>query len=276
MYSRLHLYKKELIDASAELGVEMIPVSYPWVEFDRNYRHYFMPNELERDALYMRLEPGYSPIMHYLSDKYVSYQWMKEITDNAPQSFPLLNIPKTSNELYINISNYSNQWPTLVIKPNGKMKGQSVFMLKADSLEKAMAALRITQTDQMPPILASHGIDRLLDPLFGLRKEALYQEFVPPALKDGKAGRIRLNVFANPLESFSLSDYYMWTVFETPKKCPEGLLKDARPYIVNWAFSGKKAQFAELTNEERELTDPAIPQVCRLIQTGLGNKFIFA
>ena len=274
LYSRLHLYKKELIDASAELGIEMVPVSYPWVEFDGNHKHYFMPDELERDTLYMRLEPGYSPIMHYLSDKYASYQWLKEITDKNPQFYPYINIPETSNEFRINVNNYSDKWPTLVIKPNGKLQGQSVFMLKADSAEKAMAALHISRKDQKPSILYSKGFEKVVDKLFGLNNTVLFQDFVPPSLKYGKAGRVRLNVFANPLESFSLSDYYMWTVYNAPGHCPEGLLKDASPYIVNWAYSGKKAQFAELTDEERELTDPAIPQVCRLVQAGLQNKFI--
>jgi hypothetical protein len=275
MYSRLHLYKKELLEASSELGIEMIPVSYPWVEFDKNHKHYFMPDELERDTLYMRLEPGYSPIMHYLSDKYVSYQWLKEITAKDPQSFQFINIPETSNKFRINANHYSAKWPTLVIKPSGKMQGKSVFMLKADSAEKALAALNITRKDQRPPVLYSKGFEKVMDRLFGYNKTVLYQDFVPPALKDGRAGRIRLNVFANPLASFSLSDYYMWTVFKAPEQCPEGLLKDPKPYIVNWAFSGKKARFMELTKEERELSDPAIPQVCRLIQAGLERKFIY-
>ncbi len=275
MYSRLHLYKKELIEASTELGIEMIPVSYPWVEFDNNHRHYFMPDQLERDSLYMRLEPGYIPIMHFLSDKYVSYLWLKEITARDPQSYPLISIPETSNEFRINVNNYSAKWPTLVIKPSGKMQGQSVFMVKADSAEKAMAELHITRKEQVPPVVRSKGFARVMDGLFDYNKTILYQDFVAPTLKDGKAGRIRLNVFASPLESLSLSDYYMWTVYDVPEKCPEGLLKDASPYIVNWAYSGKKAQFEELTKEERELTDPAIPQVCRLIQTGLESKFFF-
>lgn len=274
MYSRLHLYRKELLDASSELGVEMVPVSYPWVEFDRNYRHYFMPEQLERDCLYLRLEPGYCPIMHYLSDKYVSYLWLKQITAQAPQAYSLINIPETSNRFRINTQYNSEQWPNLVIKPSGKMKGQSVFMLKADSEEKAMAALQITHPDQMPPMLTPRGIDRLVDPLFGSRKTVIYQDFVPPTVKEGKAGRIRLNVFANPLKSFSLSDYYMWTVFDVPEQCPDGLLKNANPYVVNWASSGKKTRFAELTSAERELTDPAVPQVCGLIQAGLERKFI--
>lgn len=273
MYSRLHLYKKELIDASAELGVEMVPVTYPWVEFDHNYRRYFMPDELERDTLYMRLEPGYSPIMHYLSDKYVAYRWLKEIIAKDPRAYDAISIPETSHEFRIDPDNYCEKWPTLVIKPNGKMKGQSVFMLKAASMERGMEALRISRTDQKPPMLASRGLDRLMDPLFGQRSSVLFQDFVPPALKDGKAGRIRLNVFANPLESFSLSDYYMWTVFTAPAICPEGLLEDPRPYIVNWAFSGKKAQFLELTAEERKQIEPAVPQVCQLIQKGLEGKF---
>jgi hypothetical protein len=274
MYNRLHLYKKELIEASAELDVEMIPVSYPWVELDKNRKHYFMPEQLERDSLYMRLEPGYSPIMHYLSDKNAANHWLKKIVDGNPQAYSLIDIPETSNEFHINPANYSERWPTLVIKPNGKMQGRSVFMLKADCPVKAMQALQISRKEQMPPILRSKGLDRAIDKLFGLNNKAIYQDFVPPALKDGKAGRIRLNVFATPLESMALSDYYMWTVFDAPRKCPDGLLKDARPYIVNWAFSGKKAQFAELTAPERELTDPAIPQVCRLIQAGLQGKFI--
>jgi hypothetical protein len=223
----------------------------------------------------MRLEPGYSPIMHYLSDKYVSYQWLKEITAKDPQSFQFINIPETSNKFRINANHYSAKWPTLVIKPSGKMQGKSVFMLKADSAEKALAALNITRKDQRPPVLYSKGFEKVMDRLFGYNKTVLYQDFVPPALKDGRAGRIRLNVFANPLASFSLSDYYMWTVFKAPEQCPEGLLKDPKPYIVNWAFSGKKARFMELTKEERELSDPAIPQVCRLIQAGLERKFIY-
>jgi len=212
--------------------------------------------------------------MHYLSDKYVSYLWLKQITAQAPQAYSLINIPETSNRFRINTQYNSEQWPNLVIKPSGKMKGQSVFMLKADSEEKAMAALQITHPDQMPPMLTPRGIDRLVDPLFGSRKTVIYQDFVPPTVKEGKAGRIRLNVFANPLKSFSLSDYYMWTVFDVPEQCPDGLLKNANPYVVNWASSGKKTRFAELTSAERELTDPAVPQVCGLIQAGLERKFI--
>jgi len=275
MYNRLHLYKKELTDASAELGIEMTPISYPWVEFDKNHKHFFMPDRLEKDTLYMRLEPGYSPIMQYLSDKYNSYQWLKEITSKDPSSFHLINIPESGNTFRINLHNYSEKWPTLVIKLSGKMQGQSLFMLKADSEEKAMVALNISRKDEKPPFLSAKGTEKIVDRLFGQDKTVIYQDFVPPALKGDKAGRIRINVFASPLESFSLSDYYMWTVFETPERCPDGLLKDPKPYIVNWAFSGKKAQFFELTKQEREITDPAIPQICRLIQQGLERKFIF-
>ena len=137
-----------------------------------------------------------------------------------------------------------------------------------------MEALNIKMKDEMLAFLSAKGIEKFVDRLFGLDKTVIYQDFVPPALKNDKASRIRINVFANPLESFSLSDYYMWTVFEAPDKCPDGLLQDPRPYIVNWAFSGKKAQFHELTKEEREVTDKAIPQICHLIQAGLERKFI--
>jgi hypothetical protein len=275
MYNRLHLYRKEILDASAEFNLEMIPVSFPWVEFDNNnYRNYFMPEVLEHDTLYMRLEPGYSPIMHYISDKFVSYKWLHETVSQNPSDFTLINIPETDNSFRINSENYSEKWPGLVIKLSGKMQGQAVFMLKADSEEKAMKALNIQHKGEMPPIFKSTFSEIIVDKLFGNDKTVIYQDFVQPALKDGKAGRIRLNVFANPLESFSLSDYYMWTVFEAPDHCPDGLLADPRPYIVNWAFSGKKAQFAELTASERSVTDPAIPQICRLIQLGLESKFI--
>jgi hypothetical protein len=275
MYSRLHLYRKEILDASAEFNLEMIPVSFPWVEFDKkNYRSYFMPEALERDTLYMRLEPGYSPIMHYISDKFVSYKWLKETVSQNPSEYAQVNIPEATNSFSINVENYSEKWPSLVVKLSGKMQGQAVFMLKADSEEKGMKALNIQHKEQMPPIFKSTFSEIIVDKLFGNDKTVIYQDFVQPSLKDGKAGRIRLNVFANPMQSFSLSDYYMWTVFEAPDKCPDGLLADPRPYIVNWAFSGKKAQFAELTASEREITDPAIPQICKLIQEGLGSKFI--
>ena len=274
MYSRLHLYKTEIENAAAEYGVDLIPVSYPWVEFDQHHSHYFMPDQLERDTLYMRLEPGYSPIMHYLTDKYVSCKWLKSIAESDHNSFSLVNIPTAANTFRINTAGYSMKWPNLVIKLSGKMQGRSIFMVKADSEEKAMAALAISQKDQMPSIFAATGTEKIVDRLFGYDTTVVYQDFVQPSLKDGKAGRIRLNVFTSPLTSFSLSDYYMWTVFSAPEKCPEGLLSDPQPYIVNWAFSGKRAEFAELSREERYLTDAAIPQICRLIQLGLGKKFI--
>ncbi len=275
MYSRLHLYKKEILDASKEFGIEMIPVSYPWVEFDReNYKHYFMPDKLEKDTLYMRLEPGYSPIMLYLSDKYISYKWLLEEFKKTPNQYTNINIPKTTNSLRINKENYSEKWPTTVVKLSGKMQGQAIFMLKAKSDEEAMEYLQIKDKNEIPPIFKASFSEKIVDKLFGQDKTVIYQDFAQPALKNGKAGRVRTNIFANPLESFSLSDYYMWTAFDTQDKCPDGLLSDPKPYIVNWAFSGKLAQFVELTPEERELTDKATPQLCKIIQRGLENKFI--
>ncbi len=273
MYSRLHLYKKELLEASAEFGLEMIPVAYPWVEFDENYKHYFMPDKLEPDTLYMRLEPGYSPLMYYISDKFVSYKWLRHIVNQFPNKYNLINVPETDNTFRINVDNYSEKWPNLVVKLSGKMQGQAVFMLKADSEEKAMEALKIKSKNEIPPLFKAPFTEKIVDKLFGQDKTVVYQDFAPPSLRDGKAGRIRINVFANPLESFSLSDYYMWTVFNAPDKCPDGLLINPEPYIVNWKFSGKKAQFVELTDKERELTDAATPQICNLIQNGLENKF---
>ena len=274
MYSRLHLYRQEILEASQEFGIEMIPVSYPWVEFDKNqYKHYFMPDVLERDTLYMRLEPGYSPIMQYISDKYVSYKWLNDIVNSNPEEYPLINIPKTTNYLRINSKNYSEKWPTTVIKLSGKMQGQAIFMLKAQTEQKAMEALNIQDVNQMPPGFKAGFSEKIVDKLFGQDKTVIYQDFAPPSIKEGMAGRVRINIFANPLESFSLSDYYMWTVYKAPDICPDGLLKKPEPYIVNWKFSGKKAKFVELTSFERNLTDAATPQICRLIQKGLESKF---
>lgn len=275
MYSRLHLYKQEILDASKEFGVEMIPVSYPWVEFDSEYyKHYFMPDKLEKDTLYMRLEPGYSPIMLYLSDKYISYNWLMDEYSKNPELYTHINIPTTTNSLRINKANYSEKWPTTVVKLSGKMQGQAVFMLKAKSDEDAMEHLNIKSKDEIPPMFKAGLSEKIVDKLFGQDKTVIYQDFAQPSLKDGKAGRVRVNIFANPLESFSLSDYYMWTAFGTPDTCPEGLLTDPKPYIVNWAYSGKLAQFKELTPEERELTDAATPQLCKIVQKGLEKKFI--
>ena len=274
MYSRLHLYKKEFIDASAEFGIEMIPVSYPWVEFDKKkYKHYFMPDTLEKDTLYMRIEPGYSPIMHYLSDKYVSYKWLRREFENYPEKYSLINIPETSNYARVNKSNNSDKWPDTVIKLSGKMQGQAIFMLKADTEEKLLQALNIKNKYEMPSLFKASFTEKIVDKLFGYDQTVIYQDFVQPALKDGIAGRIRINVFANPLKSFSISDYYMWTVFEIPDICPKGLIDNPKPYVVNWAFSGKQAQFAELTVAERDFLDPAIPQICQIIQNGMERKF---
>jgi len=275
MYSRLHLYHKEILDASKEFNLEMIPVSYPWVEFDKyTYKHYYMPKELEPETLYMRLEPGYSPIMHYLSDKYVSYKWLNDVFSDNPNDFSLINIPKTTNYLRINSDNYNEKWPTTVIKQSGKMQGLGIFMLKAKSDLEAMKYLNISSKEQSPPIFKAGFTEKITDTLFGSDKTVIYQDFVPPALNNEMAGRIRINVFANPLESFSLSDYYMWTVFKSPERCPDGLLEHPEPYIVNWKYSGKKAEFKELTSEERKATDAATPQICQLIQRGLEKKFI--
>ncbi|MDA3886298.1 MAG: hypothetical protein PF638_11955 [Candidatus Delongbacteria bacterium] len=275
MYSRLHLYRKEIIEASAEFKVKMIPISYPWVEFDKqSYNRHFMPDTLERDTVYMRLEPGYSPIMHYLSDKYVSYKWLSKIYTQSPEEYSLLNIPKTTNYLSIDKSNYSEKWPNTVIKLSGKMQGLAVAMLKAESEEKALIELKIKNRNEVPMIFKSTLVDKVVDKLFGNTKTVIYQDFVKPTIKNDRAGRIRLNIFSNPLKTISLSDYYMWTVFKTPDICLDGLLVDPSPYIVNWAFSGQKAQFSELTSSERQLTDPAIPQICQLVQKGLEQKFI--
>ncbi len=275
MYSRLHLYRQEILDASEEFGLEMIPVSYPWVEFDKeNYKHYFMPDTLEKDTLYMRLEPGYSPIMLYLSDKYISSEWMtKEISEN-PEAYSLINVPAAGKAPNIDPSDYDEQWPNLVVKLSGKGQGKAILMAHAKDNNQALAALNINSPQEISPHFSSSFTDKIVEKLFGTGSTVLYQDFVKPKLKDGKAGRIRINVFATPLESISLSDYYMWTVFDMPKKCPEGLIKDPRPYIVNWAFSGRKAQFEELTLEERKLTDAASPQICNLVQRGLEAKFM--
>ncbi len=276
MYSRLHLYRDEINSASKEFNIEMVPVSYPWVEFDKeNYKKYFMPDKLENDTLYMRLEPGYSPIMQYISDKYHSFNWLNKTFLKNPDEYSLVNIPKTTNYLNINSENYNEKWPSTVIKLSGKMQGQAIFMLKAKNELDAMAYLNIDNKNQMPSLFTASFSEKIVDKLFGQDKTVIYQDFVPPAIKDNLAGRIRLNVFANPLESFSLSDYYMWTVFKTPEKCQDGLLSKPEPYIVNWKYSGKQAKFVELTNEERVLTDLASPQICKLIQNGLSDKFIY-
>jgi hypothetical protein len=275
MYSRLHLYKKEILEASKEFGLEMIPVSYPWVEFDKkNYPNYFMPNELEEDTLYMRLEPGYSPIMQYISDKFISYKWLNDIVQSSPEEYSYVNVPKTTVFLQINPETYTGKWPTTVVKLSGKMQGQAICMLNVKTEEEAYNALNIKDKYEIPPIFKAGFAEKIIDKLFGYDKTVIYQDFVAPALRNNMAGRVRINVFANPLESFSMSDYYMWTVFETPESCPEGLIQQPEPYIVNWKYSGEKAIFLELTPEERILTDLATPQICSLIQKGLEQKFI--
>ncbi len=107
---------------------------------------------------------------------------------------------------------------------------------------------------RIPAIFDVGGLERLKD-RFLPRLQAIYQPYVVPEVREGRARKIRVHVFISPLINSFLSAHCALSRKALPDHLPYGLIdhKQRHAFVVNFSDAGGYRR-AELEVEE-ELKD---------------------
>jgi hypothetical protein len=138
-------------------------------------------------------------------------------------------------------------FPNLVYKFPERDQGQGVIFMKVPSLERARAIL--DDRVAMNRVSVANIWTKLRYRLNMEEQAGVFQAYVPSTLLEGRRLAItRAHVLATPVGITFLSAHRIVSNVPVPESLPEGVVQDARPYIVNYVLDSEHA----LTPPEEE------------------------
>ena len=131
-------------------------------------------------------------------------------------------------------------FPNLVCKFPERDQGQGVVFMKVPSLARATAILADVAE------MNRHSVANIWTKLrlrFKLEDQtSIFQTYIPSSLAEGRRLSIaRAQVLATPIGVEYLSAHRVVSNLPTPETLAEGLVHDARPYIVNYSLDSRHA-----------------------------------
>jgi hypothetical protein len=149
-------------------------------------------------------------------------------------------------------------FPNLVCKFPERDQGQGVVFMKVPSLERARAILDDGSE------MNRHSVANVWTKLrYRLRLEdrtEIFQSYIPSSLLDGRRLSIaRAHVLATPAGMTFLSAHRIVSNLPVPESLGEGLVENARPYIVNYSLDSAHARMPP--DEERNVSRAALSVV---------------
>jgi hypothetical protein len=160
-------------------------------------------------------------------------------------------------------------FPNLVCKFPERDQGQGVVFMKAPSIARARAILDDVVS------MNNHSVANVWTKLrHRLRLEdqtAIFQAYIPSSLLDGRRLSIaRAQVFASPTGIEFLSAHRVVSNRAVPESLAEGIVEDAKPYIVNYSLD---STHAPMPAEEEARVRQAALSVVRALCWAVESRF---
>jgi hypothetical protein len=154
-----------------------------------------------------------------------------------------VRLPPTDLEEISRALRMDGPFPNLVCKFPERDQGQGVVFMKVPTLARARAIL----DDAVE--MNRHSVANIWTKLryrFNLEDQtAVFQPYIPSSLGEDRClSIVRAQVFASPIGSQFLSAHRVVSELPTPASLGEGLVHDARPYIVNYSLESHHAPIA--------------------------------
>jgi hypothetical protein len=238
-------------------GIQLTLVDLPNVPSRARARSYCIPPLADDGTLVVRIRWYPTSLDRLFGLKRASYRalalYQRETGD------PDLLLPPSSAEPVLADVDPDEPFPNVVYKLPDLQAGRGVYFLKASSPEHARAILRIG-------LHASQARDlqaRLLRAL--TTGHGLYQAYVKSSLlADRCLYIVRAHVLLTPAGIRFLSAHRVVSSHAVPEHLPAGIVRDARPYLVNFSVGSSRY---EVVPEEEE---PAVVRAATAVARGLA------
>jgi hypothetical protein len=232
-------HHEEFARASGEFGVAFVGASSPL--HDDNPRHPMLalPEQLQNNTIYVVCIRQPSPLAHMLHNKASTASWLPDAIERFTDAEdPITCIPTFDRIVLPNESPPPNS-PNLVVKLASGDRGKFVEMGRFRSVEDAEEALQLRGPHRIPAIFNVGVLERLKDRLLP-RLQAIYQPYVVPEVREGRARKIRVHVFISPLIDSFLSAHCGLGRKVLPDHLPYGLIdrRQRRAFVVNFSDTG--------------------------------------
>jgi hypothetical protein len=180
-----------------------------------------------------------------------------------------IQLPPNGEELFSKPLSMEGPFPNLVYKFPERDQGQGVVFLRVPSVARAQEILADTVTmnrNSVADIWTKLRYSLNLEDQTGV-----FQAYIPSFLLDGRRLSIaRAHVLATPVGMTFLSAHRVVSNIPVPEVLPEGLVENARPYIVNYSLDSEHASIP--ADEERRVMKAAMG-VVRALCWGVEGRF---
>jgi hypothetical protein len=187
-----------------------------------------------------------------------------------------VRLPPTGDESIRKELSMDGPFPNLVCKFPERDQGQGVVFMKVPTMARALEILAD------PTEMNRHSVANVWTKLrHRLKLEdqtSVFQAYIPSSLLEGRRLAIaRAQVLATPVGIEFLSAHRVVSNRPVPETLAEGLVEDARPYIVNYSLDSEHAPMP--ADEEARVRQAALSVVralCQAVesrfQTGPGDR----
>jgi hypothetical protein len=162
--------------------------------------------------------------------------------ENYQRAFPDrdVRLPPTGLEEISRTLTMEGAFPNLVCKFPERDQGQGIVFMKVPTLARAQAILDDAEE------MNRHSVANIWTKLryrFKLEDQtAVFQPYIPSSLGEDRClSIVRAQVFATPIGIQFLSAHRVVSNLPVPESLDEGLIHDARPYIVNYSLDSRHA-----------------------------------
>jgi hypothetical protein len=220
---------------------------------------------LEPGTLYVVSHGQHTALDFLLNDKGACAQWLRE--ESQPEG--IVARAETSAGLFV--PPVEGTWPNLVVKLAGEDGAQYVLMARVRDEAEARAALQLDASG-WPLAFRNAGLwARWGSRLFG-RGDVLFQRFVPPEVDArGHAQIVRMHLLITPRIDVFLSAHRVVAAAPPPVTVPYGVIRDTRPFVVNFSIGATYAPIE--TDMEREL-EKCAHELGAMMRRAISSRFV--
>jgi len=213
-----------------------------------------------------------SKLFHTTLDAFFHNKTVSQLSLEAYQrtvSDPDIQLPPNGEELFSKPLSMDGPFPNLVYKFPERDQGQGVVFLRVPSLARAQEILADTVTmnrNSVADIWTKLRYSLNLEDQTGV-----FQAYIPSFLLEGRRLSIaRAHVLATPVGMRFLSAHRVVSNLAVPEVLPEGLVENAKPYIVNYSLD---SEHASIPADEEQRVEKAALGVVRALCWGVEARF---
>jgi len=223
---------KQYEDGAAARKLKLTLIEDTFLPYSDQARSFGIPPFQHDKTLVVRIKYYHTSLDYMLQHKWASNYALQKY--KAFSAEPLLLLPPVRHEPLLGNGSLDEPFPNLVYKFPERDSGAGVLFFKATSPAHARSLLAEATLLFRPKDLGGQ--------LFALQEDhtGLYQPYIRPLLLDGRRLYIvRSHILITPNSMQFLSAHRVISGSAIPEHLPIGVVKDPRPYLVNYSLGAK-------------------------------------